>query len=88
MLSKFVKKIFFNFFEVPNFIINENMVLAGNFGDIQGFRDRCRNCRGLARILAATGYFGGKSFLSLERIFKVSNEAMAIRLEELDLLEF
>jgi formiminotetrahydrofolate cyclodeaminase/Zn-dependent peptidase ImmA (M78 family) len=88
MPSKMVEEVFFEIFEIPKFIINENTVLAIRARNIQDLRIRCRNRRGLARLLASTGYYGGKSFNSLAKIFQVSIETMAIRLEELDLVEF
>lgn len=88
MSSKLVEDIFFEIFETEKFKINEASVLAIRGNNITAFRRRCRDKRGLARILATTEYFGGKTFNSLSKIFNVSAETMAIRLEELDLLDF
>lgn len=88
MPSKLVEDIFFKIFEMPKFVINENTVLAIRAGSISALRERCQNLRGLARFLASTDYYGGKSFNTLAKIFSVSIETMAIRLEELGFLEF
>ena len=40
------------------------------------------------RFYKRLNLFGGESFNSLAKIFQVSIEAMAIRLEELELVEF
>ncbi|MFN8291888.1 MAG: cyclodeaminase/cyclohydrolase family protein [Chitinophagaceae bacterium] len=88
MPTKMVKDIFFELFETEKFRINEASVLAIRGNNISLFRRQCRDKRGLARILATTEYYGGKTFNSLSKIFKVSTETMAIRLEELDLLDF
>jgi hypothetical protein len=88
MPSNLVEDIFFEIFEIPRFVINENTVLAIRGSSIGTLRKKCRNLRGLSRLLASTDYYGGKSFLTLSKIFGVSIEAMAIRLEEIGLLEF
>lgn len=88
MPTKLVEDIFFEMFETPKFTINESSVLAIRGGSIDSLRRRSKDKRGLARLLSTTEFYGGKSFNSLIKIFKVSTETMAIRLEELDLLDF
>lgn len=88
MPSRMVEEIFFEFFKTPKFVINQNTVFAIKGESIQIMRKRCQNRRGLARLLASTEFYGNKPFNSLAKIFKVSTETIAIRLEELDLLEF
>lgn len=68
--------------------INENSVLALRGGNTQAFRIKCKDQRGFATLIAQAGYYGGKDFNSLAKIFKVSPGAMAIRLMELKLVEF
>jgi hypothetical protein len=52
-------------------------------------REKCKNKRSLARLLASTDVYGGNRFQScLADYFGVSLEAMAIRLDELELLEY
>lgn len=48
--------------------------------------DECSSLRDFSRAVAGTGTFGGNHFDSLASVFGVSNEAMAIRLEDLQLL--
>jgi formiminotetrahydrofolate cyclodeaminase len=88
MPTKLVEDIFFEMFETARFKINEASVLAIRGNNIKAFRRQCRDKRGLSRLLATTEYYGGKAFNSLSKIFKVSTETMAIRLEELDLVDF
>lgn len=88
MPASLVEEVFLEIFAMQKFVINEDTVLALRERSISQFRARCRNARGLARVLASADYFAGKSFRTLAEIFGVSVETMAIRLEELDLLEF
>ncbi len=88
MPKKLVEDIFFDLFETERFEINEASILAIRGSSITAFRRQCRDKRGLSRLLATTEYYGGKTFNSLSKIFKVSTETMAIRLEELDLVDF
>ncbi len=88
MPTRMVEDIFFDMFEAEKFLISEASVLAIRGDNISAFRWKCRDKRGLARVLATTEYYGGKTFNSLSKIFKVSTETMAIRLEELDLLDY
>lgn len=88
MPAKTIRKVFLKYFETSKFIINEDSVLAIRGGSTQALRYKCQNKRGLGRLLASTDYFAGESFNSLAKLFNVSIETMAIRLEELDLLDF
>lgn len=88
MPKKIVEEVFQEVFETSKFVINENTTLAIRAGSISDFRLKCKNSRGLARVLSSADYYGGKSFNSLSKVFGVSVETMAIRLEELGLLEF
>ena len=63
-------------------------MLALREGNIYEFRKKCKDQRGFATAIAQAEYYGGKSFNSLAKIFKVSVGAMAIRLIELELIEF
>lgn len=49
-------------------------------------RQRCKSLRHLSMFVAGTDRFDGLHFLSLAEQFRVSNTAMAIRLEELGLV--
>ena len=88
MPAKIVEDTFFQLFEMDKFILNENTVTAIGAESILSLRKKCRNLRGLGRLVASLELYAGKSFISLSEIFRVSVETMAIRLEELELVEF
>lgn len=75
-------------FGSDHIILNEDTAIALNLRGLHSARQRLRSLRGLARVVAATDQYGGSQFESLASAFKVSPEAMAIRLEELNLIEF
>jgi len=88
MPTKQVKEVFEEFFLMPRFIVNEdnafNLIQSGP----TKLRSQLKNLRGLSRKLASTSIFGPSNFNSMNSIFGVSVGAMAIRLEELELVEF
>lgn len=88
MPRKLVIETFIDFFETKVFKINQEAVFKLNAGSIKALIDQCDNKRGLSRLVASTNFYGIKNFMPLYKIFKVSVETMAIRLEELDLIEF
>ena len=88
MPKTLVEEVFFLIFQMPKFVINEATVLAVKGGSIGALRRECKNIRGLSRLLSSVDYYGGKSFNPMSKVFNVSIETMAIRLEELNLLEF
>ena len=88
MPSKHVRRVFKDFFKVEKkFHVNEDTVFYLNFGSVEELKSKCKDLHSLARTLASTESYGGQNFDSMARCFKVSDEAMAIRLEELELLE-
>lgn len=80
-----VLSVFQEIFQMEKFVVNQDTAFAFNLGTTSRFRAKCKDLRGLSRFVAS---FKPKSFNSLEKIFGVSTEAMAIRLEELELVEF
>lgn len=88
MPASIVKEAFFLIFDVEKLYINKNTVLALRGGNLYDFKNKCKDERGFANVIAEADYYGGKSFNSLAKIFKVSVGAMAIRLIELDLVDF
>lgn len=88
MPTKLVKSTFVSLFLTQHFRITEQTAFALNEKSTRALRDKCRDLRGLARLLAKTTSYNGSHFYSLSERFKVSPEAMAIRLEELKLLDF
>ncbi len=75
-------------FLTSKFIIDEqsafNLIKEG----LTKLKTQCKNKRGLARKLATAQRYENQSFESLAKVFNVSPEAMAIRLEDIQLLEF
>lgn len=88
MPTKLVKSTFSRLFLTEHFRITEDTAFALNGQSTRALRNRCTDLRGLARLLASTSSYNGAHFYSLSERFRVSVEAMAIRLEELNLLEF
>lgn len=88
MPTKLVKSTFARLFLTEHFRITEQTTFALNEQSVQALRNKCKNLRGLARLLAETTSYNGAYFYPLFKQFKVSTEAMAIRLEEIALLDF
>ncbi|GAA3523422.1 hypothetical protein GCM10022393_42850 [Aquimarina addita] len=88
MPSKLIKSVFRELFLTDKFTINED----NSFNLIQDSPNKLRadskNLRGLAFKLASAESFSNQNFKSIYKLFGVSVTAMAIRLEELELLEF
>ncbi len=88
MPKKWVIDFFLEIFGTTNFKIDGHSALLLNKSTESALRYECKDKRGLARMLSSHNYYAGKKFVPLIKIFKVSKETMAIRLEELNLLEF
>lgn len=88
MPEKQVKAVFQELFMSERFLISQNTVFELREQSVSDFRVKCRNVHGLARHLANVEFFKGRAFNSISKVFGVSVGAMAIRLEELDLVEF
>ena len=88
MPSKQVRKSFNQIFQTEQFELTERTAFALNAGDYETIRARCRTIRDLSRILASTKQYDGANIVSLAELYGVSVEAMAIRLEELNLHRF
>lgn len=76
-----------NRFLTESFKLNEATAFALNMGSLTELRGRFRDLRMLSRTLAAATYYNGRHFISMAEHFGVSVETMAIRLEELTLLQ-
>jgi formiminotetrahydrofolate cyclodeaminase/Zn-dependent peptidase ImmA (M78 family) len=85
--EKQVKNIFQDIFGQENFVVNEQNVFALTSSSVIPFKNKYKSLRSVTRLIAATQYFSGRSFQSMADIFQVSVETMAIRLEELELVE-
>ncbi|QJW90267.1 ImmA/IrrE family metallo-endopeptidase [Spirosoma taeanense] len=88
MPRKIVVQLFYELFQTEQFAItDENARLLTN-GSAYELRKKLRIKRDLSRIIAKCEYYNFRPFNSMAKIFQVSIEAMAIRLEELDLIDF
>jgi formiminotetrahydrofolate cyclodeaminase/Zn-dependent peptidase ImmA (M78 family) len=88
MPKKLVKKTFLTLFLSDPFRISEATTFALNEGKPEELYEKCKALRGLSRLLAKATFYDGVHFDSISTQFKTSIEAMAIRLEELGLVEF
>lgn len=88
MPRKLVESKFEDLFLTKKFKINETTVFALNEGRLGDFMKKCKKLRDLSEFLASVEYYDGRYFHSISKQFRVSAGAMAIRLEELDLVEF
>jgi formiminotetrahydrofolate cyclodeaminase len=88
MPEKLVRKYFTDFFRTNRFAINQDTAFFLSAGSPIALKAKCADIRGLGLLLATTDFYAGKKFNSLASIFRVSASTMAIRLEELELLEF
>lgn len=86
MPRKLVKNTFKKFFLTDRFFLNEATTFALGLGDFVALKKKYKTLRQLSRMLASAEHFNGLQFISLANQFRVSTEAMAIRLEELELL--
>ncbi|MDP2760301.1 MAG: ImmA/IrrE family metallo-endopeptidase [Sideroxyarcus sp.] len=86
MPRKLVKTTFENFFLTDKFFLNEETAFALGYGDFMELKGKVKALRQLSKMLASAEQYNGRHFISLANQFRVSTEAMAIRLEELELL--
>ncbi|KAA9349031.1 cyclodeaminase/cyclohydrolase family protein [Larkinella humicola] len=87
MPKKIVVQLFYERFQIKRFTINENTARLLD-STAHELRKKVKNKRDLSRMIAKCGYYNSRPFDSLSKIFQVSIEAMAIRLEELELIEY
>jgi len=87
MPAKLVMARFMEIFGTESFSLNEDTAFALQCRPLSEIRERCRTSRELSQLLASAGSYNGRFFPSLANQFRVSIEAMAIRLEELSLVE-
>ena len=88
MPTKWVNKEFAKIFGNDIFIIDENNSFKFGGRSSTDLVKECKNLRGLSRKLSSCDRFDGNNITPLYEKFGVSIEAMAIRLEELNLLKF
>lgn len=86
MPAKQVLSAFERFFLTDLFVLNEATAFALGRGDYEELHNQCRTLRQLSRLIAGAEQYNGLHFISLADQFLVTDEAMAIRLEELGLV--
>jgi Zn-dependent peptidase ImmA (M78 family) len=86
MPAKLVRSTFMQMFQVVPFPLSEETSFALSGSSLSDLRRKYRSRRDLSKLLASTERYDGKHFRSLAARFRVSVEAMAIRIEELELL--
>lgn len=87
MPEKLVKKEFRARYHTERFEIDDNSTFLISNKPMNRLRAKVKNSRGLARLLAESERYDYR-FISIKSHFKVSTEAMAIRLEELKLVKY
>lgn len=88
MPAKVIKNEFIDIFGTNKFIINELTAFNLIADSPIKLRKDYRNLRDLSRKLASCERYNHRNFISLAELFDVSVTAMAIRLEELGLVEY
>lgn len=88
MPRKLVLQKFQQIFGMSSFSINHETALALNMKSADELYATTRSLRGLARLLSNVTRYRSRQVHSLTELFGVSSEAMAIRLEELRIVEF
>ncbi|MDH3360476.1 MAG: ImmA/IrrE family metallo-endopeptidase [Desulfobulbaceae bacterium] len=86
MPAKLVKSRFIEIFGTEQFSLTEGSAFALSCSSLMEVKKRYKTLRHISRLLAGTKSYGGRNLYSLADQFRVSIEAMAIRLEELDLI--
>lgn len=87
MPDKPLRNTFERLFATKFFVLNDDTAFALTAKKLESLQNKCRTLRDLSRRLAEADHYSGVHFNSLAKQFGVSIEAMAIRLEELKLLE-
>ena len=88
MPEQLLREHFYWTFRTDQFDLNDTTAFALCRANMCDVLTQWRSLRHGARILAKVTHFDGSYFEPLYERFGVSSEAMAIRLEELDLLDF
>jgi len=86
MPQKLVQAAFRRIFLTERFFLNEETAFALGLGDYDSLNNKTKILRQLAKLIASAEQYNGVHFTSLANYFRVSTDAMAIRLDELELL--
>ena len=87
MPKKVVMAEFIKLFRTEKLVVNEDTIFWLNMGTISSFHEKYKTKRDFSLLIAGTESYYHKNFKSISKLFGVSELAMAIRLEELGLLE-
>ncbi len=87
MPEKQIRSVFKSVFKAEVFTLSEATVFALTAEDLATFQATLSEPRDLSRLLARATQYDGVQFYSLSQQFGVSIETMAIRLEELELVD-
>lgn len=88
MPGKMVKQVFEELFETTFFKLDEYNALQLGIPSFIEFQKENKSLRSISRLLVKARRFGVNKFTPLAVIFGVSDETMAIRLEELGLIDY
>jgi len=88
MPEKLLRKTFRKIFRTSQFRLTEESAIALGARGADEIRRSCKTKQEFYRLLASTTFYDSVPVNSLAQLFKVSTEAMAIRLEELKLADF
>lgn len=86
MPRRMVENWFIECFRIQRFELTDAMAFALCGNGAESVRRRCGGLRGLSRLVASAISFNTRPIRSMHSLFQVSVDAMAIRLEELDLV--
>ncbi|NWF35871.1 ImmA/IrrE family metallo-endopeptidase [Mariprofundus sp. KV] len=86
MPARLVKARFVELFGTESFALTEDSAFALTCDSLTKAKKTLKTRRDIARLLAGSKSYGGRNVYSLADQFRVSVEAMAIRLEELSLI--
>ncbi len=87
MPAKLLLGRFHDYFGTDVFRLNEDSIFGLRLGTIDQAQRSIRTQRQVSLTVATTGTFMGAAFEPLSRFFRVSPTAMAIRLEEVGLVD-
>jgi len=87
MPAKLVKSRFVELFGTERFTLTESAAFALTCSSLVNAKNKYKTRRDISRLLAGAKSYGGRNVYSLADQFRVSVEAMAIRLEELSVIQ-
>lgn len=88
MPKKVVTQLFYQLFQTKQFTISDETARLLSYTSAYELKKCVKTKRDLSRMIAKCEYYNFRPFNPLSKIFQVSVEAMAIRLEELNLIDF